>query len=229
VDRSLPLHVVLTVRIRRALARAVTRRVVVILAAAVTAVAVSGVLRSAEQTRSRWAETRSVVVARHDLAAGDLVDPGAVELREVPAAAVADAATDLVPVGAVVRYPIAAGEPVLPTRLAPEGLTGIAALVPTNHRAVAIPTTQSPIPPLHPTDQVDIIALTPVTAEPEPEVEAEAEPGPPNTTGASTLVDRAVVVAVSDTTVTVAVPTALAPTVAYGAAQGLVALTLVGA
>jgi Flp pilus assembly protein CpaB len=230
VERSLPLHVVLTVRLRRALARTVTRRVVVIVAVVVTAVAVSGMLRSAEQTRSRWAETRPVVVARRDLAPGDVVDAGAVAARDVPVAAVAEAATDVVPVGAVVRYPIAAGEPVVASRLAPDGLTGVAALVPDGERAVAVPTGPAGRPPVQVGDRVDVVAIDPTSlTEPEPEPDPEAEAEAPSARGpATTLVDRALVVDVAETSVTIAVPATVAPTVAYGAAQGLVVLTLVG-
>ena len=224
MERSLPLHLLLTVRLRRALVRTITRRAIVVVTAVVTAVAVSSVVRSAEQTRSRWADTRPVAVAEHDLAPGDVVDAGAVVVRQMPTAAVAGAASDVVPLGAVVRYPIAAGEPVIDDRLAPQGLTGVAALVPAGHRAVAVAKGPAGTPPVHPGDRVDLVALTPGTtdiAEPESEAEAAAP--------ATTLVDQALVVDVSDTAVTVAVPEALAPEVAYGAAQGLVVLTLVGA
>jgi len=224
VERSLPLHLLLTVRLRRALVRTITRRAIVVVTAVVTAVAVSSVVRSAEQTRSRWADTRPVAVAEHDLVPGDVVDAGAVVVRQMPTAAVAGAASDVVPLGAVVRYPIAAGEPVIDDRLAPQGLTGVAALVPAGHRAVAVAKGPAGTPPVHPGDRVDLVALTPGTtdiAEPESEAEAAAP--------ATTLVDQALVVDVSDTAVTVAVPEALAPEVAYGAAQGLVVLTLVGA
>ena len=226
MERSLPLHLLLTVRLRRALVRTITRRAIVVVTAVVTAVAVGSVVRSAEQTRSRWADTRPVAVAEHDLAPGDVVDAGAVVVRQMPTAAVAGAASDVVPLGAVVRYPIAAGEPVIDDRLAPQGLTGVAALVPAGHRAVAVAKGPAGTPPVHPGDRVDLVALTPGTtdiAEPEPESEAEAA------APATTLVDQALVVDVSDTAVTVAVPEALAPEVAYGAAQGLVVLTLVGA
>lgn len=255
MDRSLPLHLLLTVRIRRVLVRTFTRRAIVVVVAVVTAVAVSSVVRSAEQTRSRWADTRQVAVAERDLAPGDVVDAGAVALRELPNAAVAEAATDAVPLGAVVRYPIAAGEPLVGDRLAPQGLTGVAALVPENHRAVAVPSGPAGLPPVHLGDQVDIVALSPGgpdlalpssdtpgetdgTNDPADGDQASAET--PETGGttdgtvaaagpATTLVDQALVVDVSDTAVTVAVPTALAPAVVYGAAQGLVVLTLVGA
>lgn len=224
MERSLPLHLLLTVRLRRALVRTITRRAIVVVTAVVTAVAVGSVVRSAEQTRSRWADTRPVAVAEHDLAPGEVVDAGAVVVRQMPIAAVAGAASDVVPLGAVVRYPIAAGEPVIDDRLAPQGLTGVAALVPAGHRAVAVAKGPAGTPPVHPGDRVDLVALTPGTtdiAEPESEAEAAAP--------ATTLVDQALVVDVSDTAVTVAVPEALAPEVAYGAAQGLVVLTLVGA
>ena len=234
MDRSLPLHLHLTVRGRRALARTITRRAVVVVAAVVTGLTVSTVVRSAEQTRSRWADTRQVAVANHDLAPGDVVDAGAVSLREVPTAAVAGAAAATLPLGAVVRYPIAAGEPVIGTRLAPEGLTGVAALVPEGHRAVSIPAGPAGMPPAQAGDRVDIIALTPTSPDIDPESEStEGAPDDsaniPTSAPAATLVDHALVVDVSDTAVTVAVPAVLAPAVAYGAAQGLVVLTLVGA
>jgi Flp pilus assembly protein CpaB len=227
VDRSLSSPLFLAVRVRRVLARTVTRRAIVVLAAVVTAVAVTTVLRSAEHTRSRWGETRRVAMAQHDLVPGDVVDAGAVSLHEVPRAAVAGAATDVVPLGAVVRYPIAAGEPVVGTRLAPEGLTGVAALVPEGQRAVAIAVGPTGVPPVHPGDRVDVVALTPAPSAteeaPVTDGETEAPPDP-----ATTLVDQALVVDASEATVTVAVPLALASAVAYAAAQGLVALTLVG-
>jgi Flp pilus assembly protein CpaB len=140
---------------------------------------------------------------------------------------VAGAATATVPLGAVVRYPIAAGEPVVGDRLAPEGLTGVAALVPEHHRAVTIPSGPAGQPPVHPTDRVDIVALSPGAPETDPEpAEGDVSPVPEP---ATTLVVGALVVDVSETAVTVAVPSALAPAVAFGAAQGLVVLTLVGA
>jgi Flp pilus assembly protein CpaB len=222
VDRSPSSSLFLAVRVRRVLARTVTRRAIVVLAAVVTAVTVTTALRSAEHTRSRWGDTRRVAVAQHDLAPGDVVDTGAVSLHEVPRAAVAGAATDVVPLGAVVRYPIAAGEPVVGTRLAPEGLTGVAALVPEGQRAVAVAVGPAGVPPVHPGDRVDVVALTPAPSEPE----TAEEPAP--TAPATTLVDQALVVDATETAVTIAVPSPLAPAVAYAAAQGLVALTLVG-
>jgi Flp pilus assembly protein CpaB len=228
VDRSLPLHLLLTVRARRALARTVTRRAVVALAAVVTALAVASALRTAEQTRSRWAETRRVAVAERDLAPGEVVDAGAVVLRELPRAAVSPAAAEDVPVGAVVRYPIAAGEPLVGSRLAPDGLTGVAALVPGDHRAVAVPVGPAGMPPLTIGDRVDVVALAPTTPHIERSTESEEPEEATGSMAATLLADQALVVDVAETAVTIAVPESLAPTVAYAATQGLVALTLVG-
>jgi Flp pilus assembly protein CpaB len=191
-----------------------------LLVALITGAAVTSLVHSAEQAGSRWSDTRLVVVARHDLAPGDVVDAGAVVVRRLPRAAVADAAGDTPPVGAVVRFPIAAGEPVVNTRLAPDGLTGVAALVPEGNRAVAVPVGPAGTPPVREGDRVDLVALTTPT-EDEP---TDATPAAP----ATTLAEQALVVDTTDTTITVAVPTTLAPAIAYAAAQGLVALTLVG-
>jgi hypothetical protein len=159
----------------------------------------------------------------------------------VPAAGVADAATDELPVGSVVRYPIAAGEPVIPDRLAPDGLSGAAALVPQGQRAVAVPLGPGGTPPVHPGDRVDVVTfgydVSPISHLPhdtsdgtdDGEPPSEASEAAPAAGLAGPLVEQALVVDTTDAAVTVAVPTPLAATVAWAAAQGLVALTLVGA
>jgi hypothetical protein len=243
----LPPHLLLTVQARRVLGRAAARRLAVVLVAVVTGVLVASLARSADAPPLA---TRSVVVAERDLAPGDLVAADAVVLRKVPAAGVADAATDQLPVGSVVRYPIAAGEPVVPDRLAPEGLSGAAALVPEGYRAVGLPVGPAGTPPVHPGDRVDVVTFTydvaplafdsappdaPATAGPADGTTADiagstAEPDEAEPIGpAMPLAEQALVVDTTDTTVTVAVPTPLAPAVAWASAQGLVALTLVGA
>jgi Flp pilus assembly protein CpaB len=230
----LPSHLLLAVRARRVLGRAVARRVAVVVVTAVTGVFVASLAGAAADQPPTV--TRSVVVASRDLAPGEVVDASAVALRDVPTSAVAEAATSRLPVGSVVRYPIAEGEPVVTDRLAPEGLTGAAALVPEGHRAVALPLGPATAPPVHPGDRVDIVTFAPdlslvddgTFAEPEPDA---AEPG--TATGATgpavALATNALVVDATDTTTTVAVPTPTAPSVAWAATQGLIALTLVGA
>jgi hypothetical protein len=233
----LPPHLLLTVRARRVLGRAAVRRVAVVVIAAITGVLVASLARSADAPPTA---SRSVVVAERDLEPGDLIAADAVVLRDVPSVAVADAATDELPVGSVVRYPIAAGEPVVPDRLAPDGLSGVAALVPQGHRAVALPLGPDATPPVHPGDRVDIVTFSydvaPIAQMPHDAGGGMDDGGPPSETDEAApagltgpLVEQALVVDTTDAAVTVAVPTPLAATVAWAAAQGLVALTLVGA
>jgi hypothetical protein len=228
------------------LGRAFARRAAVVVVAAVTGVVVASMVGAASGRGPTV--TRSVVVASRDLPPGTVVTDEAVALRELPLDAVAEAAMSDIPVGSVVRYPIVAGEAVVPDRLAPEGLSGTAALVPPSHRAVAVPLGPTGAPPLQPGDRVDIVTFTPDLAPIEPPAEPSVEPSLDDVTGdpgsgtsegivgsaerqgpAVALATGAPVVDANDSAITVAVPTPVAPTVAWAAAQGLVALTLVGA
>ncbi len=127
------------VRARRLAARPVVRRSAVVVLALVTGLAVASLVQSGEAARRSWGASRSVAVATRDLAPGDVLSPSAVEVRRLPAAVVPAGASASAPVGAVVRQPVVAGEPLVPARLAPDGLTGTAALVPEGFRAVAVP------------------------------------------------------------------------------------------
>ena len=130
---------------------------------------------------------------------------------------VGDATTAEPPVGAVVRQPILAGEPVAPSRLAPDGLTGVAALVPAGERAVAVAVGPAGVPPLAVGDQVDVVTVMPPGAT-----------GDGGSDPAFTLVERATVVAIGEQAVTIAVPDADAPRVAWAVANGAVVLALAG-
>lgn len=213
------------VRLRRLLVRSRVRRALVIVVAVVTGLVVAGTIRAAEQARDRWGASRPIAVARHDLAPGDVIEPGDVETRELPVAAVADDALAEVPVGAVARHPVAAGEPLVADRLGPDGVTGTAALVPAGHRAVAVPVGPLGRPPLRVGDQVDVLAVVPSEAD----LHGHGQGDELGTTPAIPLVERAAVVDVADEAVTVAVPTELTPTVAYAATQGALVLALTGA
>jgi Flp pilus assembly protein CpaB len=210
--------IVLVVRARRAVARPGVRRLAVAVLAVATALTVTGLVRAAEAARDRWGDRRPVVVAVRDLAPGEVLEAGAVETRDLPVAAVADAAVAEAPVGAVVRQPIAAGEPVVASRLAPHGLTGTAALVPPGRRAVAVPTGPALRPPVVVGDLVDVVVVLPGEAD----AVTSAEPAFP-------LVEGAAVVAVGDEAVTVAVPRAEASRLAWAVGTGSVVLALVGA
>lgn len=213
------LSVPLSVRARRALVRPAVRRTVVAALALVTAVAVATALAAAGSARDRWGTARRVVVATRDLSPGDVVDGGAVEVRDVPAAVVVPSALAEPPLGSVVRQPILAGEAVAALRLAPDGLTGVAALVPAGQRAVAVPAVPGGMPPVTVGDLVDVVAV--VAGAGDGAGEGGGEP-------AFTLVDGATVVDVDDQAVSVAVPRRDAPRVAWAVAHGAVHLALSG-
>ena len=211
------LSVPLSVRARRALVRPAVRRTVVAALALVTAVAVATALAAAGSARDRWGTTRRVVVATRDLRPGDVVDGGAVEVRELPAAVVVPSAIAEPPLGSVVRQPILAGEAIAEPRLAPDGLTGVAALVPGDERAVAVPVGPGGMPPVTVGDLVDVVAVV-----------AGAGGDEGGDEPAFTLVGGATVVDVNDQAVSVAVPRPDAPRVAWAVAHGAVHLALVG-
>jgi len=176
----------------------------------------SAIVSAAESTRRAWGTERMVLVARHDLHAGDEVGPGDVELLARPDAVVAATALDALPPNAVLRADVVAGEVLVKQRLAPTGLRGPAARLPAGTRAVAIPIDRGTTPPLAPGDRVDILVVLPREA---------AGEGPPG----FALASGVLVVAVDDAAATVAVARELAPRVAVALGEGAVLLALVGA
>ncbi len=211
-----PRSIVLTVRARRALARPGVRRLGVAVLAVATALTVATTLGSAEAARDRWGPSQPVAVATRDLAPGEVVDATAVERRDLPEGLVTQEPLAATPEGAVVRHPILAGEPIVAERLAPHGLSGVAALVPRGHRAVAVPIGPAGVPPLSTGDLVDVVTVLPTGLE-----SGEDDPAFP-------LVERAPVVDVGDQAVTLAVPAADAPRVAWALSNGTIVLTLAG-
>ena len=111
--------------------------------AVVAAAVVSQLTGQATATVAGWGHTRSVLVARHDLGPGRVITADDVVGRDLPDAAV--------PASAVT------GEIVSRQRLAPDGVQGIAALVPDGHRAVAVPTEGTGLV-LRVGDRVDVFA-----------------------------------------------------------------------
>jgi Flp pilus assembly protein CpaB len=214
--------IVLVVRARRALARPAVRRACVALLAAATVVTVTMLVSAAGAARDRWGTTRPVVVATRDLAPGEVVDAGAVEVRELPTGLIGGAEPAEAPEGAVVRQPIYAGEPLVASRLAPHGLSGAAALVPPGQRAVAVPVGPGGVPPVGVGDLVDVLAVLPLGPAPGDSTATDDEPAFP-------LVAGATVVDVADQAVTVAVPEPDAPRLAWALSNGAVVLALAGA
>ena len=142
------------------------RRVVPLLALAAvalgSALAVAGALDGAERAAASWGPRQPTVVARHDLAAGDEVGPGDVELDDRPPAARPAGATDdgAAVVGRTVTAPVLAGEAVVAARLAPAGLSGPAARVGPGRRAVTVPAPRGAATPVRVGDHVDLVTVT---------------------------------------------------------------------
>lgn len=189
---------------------------VVLTSALATGWIVADAIAGAEAAREQWGSTTSVLVASRAVTVGEAIEPGDVSTERWPRALVPASALAELPPGAIATAPIVAGELLVAERLAPQGLTGVAALLPAGTRAVAIPTEPGTAPPLSVGDRVDVLVALPLEM---------AGDGPPG----FAVVTGAVVVATSDAAVTVAVPRDSAPRVAVALGQGAVSLALVGA
>jgi Flp pilus assembly protein CpaB len=162
--------------------------------------------------QSSWGAAEAVVVLRHDVAAGELVDAGDLELRQLPRLAVPSGALRAVRAGVAV-VDLHRGEALTRERLAGASTSALAARLPAGTRGVAIPLDETSVP-VRRGDRVDVI----VTVDPE-----SAGQGPP-----SFVVARNVpVVGVTDEAATVAVPLDLAPKVAWATTTAAVTLSLV--
>ena len=188
----------------------------VALLAATTGWTVWHVVAEAEARARAWDAGRATVIATRDLRPGERVEPGDVRLVQRPGHLVPAGVLRELPTGQVVRDAVYAGEALVASRLAPVGLSGVAALLARGERAVAVPVEPGTAPPLEPGDRVDVLVALP------PE---EAGGGPPGLT----LTSGALVVDVAEHAVTVAVPATVAPRVAAALALGAVSLALVGA
>ncbi|MET0727107.1 MAG: SAF domain-containing protein [Acidimicrobiales bacterium] len=176
----------------------------------------STVVASAERTRAAWGRSATVLVVERGLQAGDPIGPGDVSSVPRPQGTVPDGAVAALPDGAVARIELVPGEVLLDRRIAPLGLRGIAAALPIGTRAVAIPAEPGLVPPLMVGDRVDVL----VAVAPE-----AAGAGPPG----FTVAEDALVVAVDEAAVTIAVARAEAPRIAVALGQAAVMLALIGA
>ena len=127
--------------------------IVIMIAFAVTQHSASSVAHA----RQRWGDTRTVAVARHRILVGSTIDGASMETQSWPAALVPEGALESGFEGRTAIATIEAGEAVLRARVAPEGLEGIAALVPDGWRALAVPVAPTVIA-LRVGDRVDLIA-----------------------------------------------------------------------
>jgi len=182
--------------------------------ALVTTLAISGLLGRARTEAARYGSPRPVLVATRDVAAGNPLRAGDVEVRSLPSAlvpadAVGDAAQAL---GRVVVVPAFEGQPIVRRQLAPWGLTGAAALLPPGKRGIAVAAGPAAAK-LSKGDTVDVLAtFDPATA-------AGKEPTFPVAVGAS-------VIDAGGEAVTIAVDPEEAKRVAFAIAHGAVTVVL---
>ncbi len=207
--------------------------------AAGTGLTVSRLVGEASARAARLGGLVDVAVAAQPVDAGDVVRAADVTVRRLPAGALPDAPVALSPAGKVALVPIIPGEVLLAAKLAPEGLRGVAALVPPGHRALAVPVDRGGLT-LRLGDRVDVLATfdvaagdpvgagaggaTPPVAEADPGAAPATEPAPTFPVALGALV-----VGVGDEAVTVAVSPEEVPRVAFALARGTVALALAGA
>jgi Flp pilus assembly protein CpaB len=180
----------------------------VVLAVA-TGLTVSRLLGEAAARAERLGGLRDVPVAARPVDAGRALSPADVAVRRLPAALLPEGPLAASPAGHTTLVPLAAGEVLLEAKLAPWGVEGVAALVPPGRRALAVPGGKGGLA-VHRGNQVDVLA-TFDTAE---------EAGEPTIPVAT----NALVLDVSEETVTVAVNPDEASKVALATARGTVTL-----
>lgn len=185
----------------------------------VTGLSVGGLVNEASRRAARLGGLVDVPVAARSVDAGRALRPADVAVRRLPAAVVPRGRLARSPAGRVTVVPLAAGEVLLATKLAPDGLAGVAALVPSGHRALAVPVEPGGLD-LRQGHRVDVLATFEVAA-------GEAGAGVGDS-GAPTfpVATDALVVDVAEQAVTVAVTPAEAARVAFALARGTVTLAL---
>ncbi|HEY5153563.1 MAG TPA: SAF domain-containing protein [Acidimicrobiales bacterium] len=180
---------------------------------------VAGQGRQAADTVAGLGARRSVAIARRDLEPGRIIAAGDVVTRLLPVAAIPtggqtfDSAADVT--GRVVTARTLTGEVVNRARVAPDGVSGMAALIPAGWRGVSVP---------RPADGSGLtVALGDVV-----DVLAPDSEGPSESAGAALAARAAVVIATNDGSVTVAVRADDAVGVATAVGRGTPVLALVG-
>ena len=177
-----------------------------VVVAAAAAVLVGALTARAEAAAARYGGLRPVAVIAAPVDAGDEVDGGDVRIEQVPRAFVPEGALSAAPDGSTALGPLYPGEMLLAERLAPDGVHGVAALLPEGTRAMAVPAGPGALR-VRTGDLVDVLATAP--------------------DGTSRVVaDAATVVDAGDATTTVAVRVGDATAVATALTQATVTLAL---
>lgn len=182
--------------------------------ASLTGLTVARLLGQAQASAARWGETRLTLVATVDLVPGAIVKAGDTAVERRPVALVPAGALDAPAEGQTVAAPILAGEAVMAERLAPAGLSPLAAALPAGGRGIAVPTGPG-TPPLEPGDVVDVLVTF------DPDSVGDGEPTFP-------VARAAAVVDVGEEAVTLGVSQEEVSRVAFALTAGVVVLVLSG-
>jgi len=177
--------------------------------ALVTALVVGRLGAQAAAERARWGATRPAVVVASPVRAGEPLE-GRVRTRALPLALLPSHALTSVPRRAVAAVDLAPGEIVLAGRLA--GRSPLASRLPAGRRGVAVPAAGGL--PVDVGDRVDVLATF--------------DTGETGVDPTLVVARDALVLALVDEAVTVAVERDAAPRVAYALAVGTVTLALSG-
>ena len=185
--------------------------------ALVTGLTVSRLVGEASARAARLGGLRPVPVAARPVAVGHVLSPSDVAVRHLPRALLPAGPVATSPAGHAALVPLAAGEVLLRSKLAPWGASGVATLVPPGRRALAVPLERGRLP-LRRGDRVDVLAT----------FEAAGAAGAAGDGGEPTfpVAVGAVVVDVAEEAVTVAVTPREAPRLAFAMARGSVTLAL---
>ena len=191
------------------------RRALVLSVAALCGLAVTMLVQKAEDAAAAWGDSVPVLVATEDLSAGDPLDAGNTRLDHQPAPLVPDGALNAVPDDGRLAEAVYAGEVIREQRLAPAGLSSLAARLPPGTRAMAVPVEPGWVPALVIGDHVDVLVALAA------EVAGDGPPG-------FALATEVEVIDVDDAAVTIAIPVDDAPRLAVAFGAGAVTLALAG-
>jgi pilus assembly protein CpaB len=188
--------------------------VVVGLLALVTASVVARLVGRADDLAGRYGPLRPVVVAARPVERGTELAREDLAVREVPSGFLPEGAFGSVgeALGRIPVAPLVAGQVVLGGHLAPDGLSGVAALLPPGTRAVAVPASGAQAL-VRRGDLVDVLATF------EPSVAGGGEP-------TLAVATDAMVVDVGTDTATVAVTPEAARALAFAVSHGTITLAV---
>jgi Flp pilus assembly protein CpaB len=174
-----------------------------------TGLTISRLLGEAAARAERLGGLRQVPVAARGVDAGQVLTAADWVMRPLPAAVLPEGHPAASPAGHTALVPLAPGEVLLESKLAPWGVEGVAALVPPGRRALAVPSAKGGLA-LHRGNHVDVLATFDTT-------EGTTEP-------TFAVASSALVLDVTEESVTVAVSPEEATRVALATARGTVTL-----